>query len=107
MVASSQTNAGLLAQGTNLGSRSTNEFSVIPEGTTAVGYQVTEGIRAFVAYSALYWTNVTRAGDQIDMVVNATQIPPGTLNGAARPGVTGTKTDFWAQGVSFGVEIRY
>jgi hypothetical protein len=40
-------------------------------------------------------------------VVNATQIPPGTLVGPARPTYLNKQTDFWAQGISFGVEVHY
>lgn len=65
---------GLLAQRTNIGSRSFDEFSVVPEATVTLGYQVTDGIRAFVSYNYLYWSKVSRAGDQIDLVVDARQI---------------------------------
>ena len=68
---------GLLTQPTNIGTFDNDRFAVVYEGQTTVGYQVTDGIRAFVAYSFLYWSNVSRAGDQIDLVVNSSQIPPG------------------------------
>jgi hypothetical protein len=98
---------GLLAQPTNIGTYTSNRFAVVPEAQLTVGYQLTDGIRAFASYNFLYWSNVTRAGDQIDLVVNSSQIPPGTLVGAARPAFVRNDTDFWAQGISFGVDIRY
>ncbi len=98
---------GLLTQPTNIGTFNNDRFSVVYEAQTILGYQVTDGIRAFVSYSFLYWTNVARAGDQIDLVVNSSQIPPGTLNGAARPVFVRNDTNFWAQGISFGLEMRY
>jgi hypothetical protein len=98
---------GLLAQPTNIGRSARNNFSVVPESTLLLGYQLTDSLRAFVGYSVLYWTKVLRAGDQIDLVVNASQIPPGTLVGPARPAIPANTTDFWAQGVSFGVEMHY
>jgi hypothetical protein len=98
---------GLLTQPTNIGTYSNDRFAVAYEAQTILGYQVTDGIRAFVSYSFLYWTNVARAGDQIDLVVNSSQIPPGTLNGAARPIFIRNDTNFWAQGISFGLELRY
>ncbi|HEY1379561.1 MAG TPA: BBP7 family outer membrane beta-barrel protein [Gemmataceae bacterium] len=102
------TNAGgLLTQPTNMGQFTSDRFAVVYESQAAVGYQVTDNIRAFISYSFLYWSNVTRAGDQIDLVVNSSQIPPGTLVGAPRPIFQRRDTDFWAQGVSFGVEVRY
>jgi hypothetical protein len=76
-----------------------------------VGYQLTEHLRAFVGYSFLYWTHVARPGDQIDRAVNPTQLPLSTtapqLTGPARPAPVLRDTDFWAQGISFGVEFRY
>jgi hypothetical protein len=98
---------GLLTQPTNIGTFDNDHFAVVWEAQTTLGYQVTDNIRAFVAYSWLYWSNVSRAGDQIDTVVNSSQIPPGTLNGPARPIFQRRDTEFWTQGVSFGVEMRY
>jgi len=98
---------GLLTQPTNIGTFTSDRFAVVYESQASIGYQVTDGIRAFVSYSFLYWSNVSRAGDQIDLVVNSSQIPPGTLTGAPRPTFVRRDTDFWAQGVSFGVEVRY
>jgi hypothetical protein len=98
---------GLLTQPTNIGRYERDHFAVVYDSQAILGYQVTDGIRAFISYSYLYWNNVMRAGDQIDLVVNSSQIPPGTLVGAARPVFIGRDSDFWAQGVSFGLEVRY
>ena len=78
---------GLLTQPTNIGTYNNDKFSVVYEAQTSLGYQVTDGIRAFVSYSFLYWTDVARAGDQIDFVVNSSQIPPGALRRRRPPGV--------------------
>ena len=99
--------AGLLAQPTNSGEHSRNEFSVVPELSINLGYQVTRRMKTFVGYSWLYWTEVARAGGQIDRTINTTQLPPGNLTGSARPTSTFQSTDFWAQGISVGLEIRY
>src|SRR5262249_15174735 len=56
-------NGGLLAQPTNSGHFSRDQFAVVPEVGINVGYQVTEHLRAFVGYSFLYWSNVARPGD--------------------------------------------
>jgi hypothetical protein len=59
----------------------------------------------------MYWSSVVRPGDQIDTTINRTQLPsvfaPGMLVGAPRPGFQFHPTDFWAQGVSFGLELQY
>jgi hypothetical protein len=104
-------NGGLLAQPTNSGHFTRDQFTVVPEVGINVGYQVTEHLRAFVGYSFLYWSNVARPGDQIDRAVNPTQLPVSAtaphLIGPARPAPVLRDTDFWAQGISFGVEFRY
>jgi hypothetical protein len=104
-------NGGLLAQPTNSGHFTRDRFAVVPEVGVNAGYQVTEHLRAFVGYSFLYWSNVARPGDQIDRAVNPTQLPvagaTSQLIGPARPAPVLRDTDFWAQGINFGVEIRY
>jgi hypothetical protein len=104
-------NGGLLAQPTNSGHFSRDQFAVVPEVGINVGYQVTQHLRAFVGYTFLYWSNVVRPGDQIDRALNPTQLPVTAaaphLIGPARPVPLFSDTDFWAQGISFGVEFRY
>jgi hypothetical protein len=102
---------GLLALPTNIGHFSRDEFSVVPEIGINVGYQVSQHLRAFVGYTFLYWSDVQRPADLIDVGINGTQVPSnlgsGTLVGPARPTVILHSTDFWAQGISFGVEVRF
>lgn len=98
---------GLLALPTNIGRYTKNDFSVVPEIGLNLGYQFNQNIRVFVGYSFLYWSNVTRAGDIIDLTINTSQLPPNPLVGPARPAFTWNDSDFWAQGVSFGAELRY
>ena len=98
---------GLLAQRSNIGGYSDNNFSLVPEATLRVGFRLSENVAVTAGYTFLYWTDVARAGEQIDTRVNRTQIPPGTLLGPARPVFQGHETDFWAQGVSAGVDIRW
>jgi hypothetical protein len=98
---------GLLALPTNMGRYTKNDFAVVPELNLNLGYQFTPNLRVFAGYSFLYWSNVTRPGDIIDLTVNTTQLPPGQLVGPARPTFTWNDSDFWAQGINFGVELRY
>jgi hypothetical protein len=72
-----------------------------------LGVQVFGGLRAFVGYDLLYWSDVARPDEQIDLVVNPTQIPPGNLVGVARPAPTGQTSDLFLQGLSAGVEVRW
>jgi hypothetical protein len=102
---------GLLTQPTNIGRFSKDRFAVAPEAGLNIAYQITPRVRALVGYDFLYISNVARAADQIDRVVNPTQLPSlagrGTLVGPARPAVLFKDSDFWAQGVNFGLEFRY
>jgi len=98
---------GLLAQQTNIGTYTDDQFSVVPEVGVNLGYNITPRLRALVGYTFLYWSNVVRPGDQIDLSLNPSQFPPGTLNGAARPAFTFNDSDFWAQGLNFGAEYRF
>lgn len=101
--------SGLLALPTNIGHYTRDRFSVVPELTAAAGYQVTDSLRAFVSYTFLYWTNVVRPGDVIDPVVNSTLVGTSVApaQGPARPAFAFRDSDFWAQGIGFGLELRY
>jgi hypothetical protein len=98
---------GVFAQPSNIGQASRNQFAVIPEGQFKVGYQLRPNIRATVGYDILYWNEVVRPGSQMDRNVNPTQSLGGTLVGPPLPAPQFNRTDFWAQGVSFGLEFRY
>ncbi len=103
--------AGFLATASNSGHFTRDRFGVVPEAGANVGYQVTPNFRAFVGYTFLYWSSVVRPGDQIDLGLSGTQIPTDSRYnpqaGSARPAVQFRETDFWAQGVNFGLEYRY
>jgi hypothetical protein len=58
-------------------------------------------------YRLLYWSDVMRAGEQIDTSVNTSQIPPGQLTGETRPTVPFKTSEFWAQGLHFGLEYAF
>lgn len=98
---------GLLALPSNIGSRSQNQFAVVPEVGMNVGVQLTNSVRGYVGYTFLYWSDVARPGDQVSLALNPAQLPP------AAPGVGGPpifrfrESDFWAHGINFGLELRY
>jgi hypothetical protein len=103
----------LLALQTNIGKATRTRFCVVPETDLNVGYQVTPHLRAFLGYDFLYWSTVVRPGDQIDRVLDVTNIPNfALLNGQqptnqARPAVPFKERGFWAQGMNVGIEFRY
>ena len=49
---------------------------------------------------------VARAGEQIDFVVNSNQVAPPIPGGPARPAFNFNGSDFWAQGLNFGLEFK-
>jgi hypothetical protein len=102
---------GLLALNSNSGVHSGNAFSVLPEVGINLGYQITPRLKAFVGYSFMYWSNVIRPGEQIDTNVDAARIP-NFLNPPVAP-TTGSpqprfvRTDYWAQGINFGLQYKW
>ena len=98
---------GLLAQPTNIGNFRRDDFTMIPELGAQLHYEINPCWRASIGYTFLYWSNVARAGDQIDPMLNLSQLPPGPLTGAPLPRFRYTSSDFWAQGLNFGLEFRH
>jgi hypothetical protein len=99
----------LFTQPSNVGHFTRDAFSFVPEVGVTLGYQLTDHCRATVGYNFLYWSNVARAGEQIDRTVNSAFLAnpqPGSTN-PNRPAPLFNNTDFWAQGVTFGLEFRY
>ena len=100
---------GLLALPSNIGHFSRDRVEVIPEFGARVGYQVTHHLQAFAGYTFLYWSDVVRAGNQVDLAVNPNLLPgSGTpATGAQRPLPLLTGSSFWAQGIELGLELRF
>jgi len=109
--ATSLFNGGLLALGSNIGSFSRDRFAVVPETDLVLGFRVTPHLKLLIGYSFLYWSNVVRPGNQIDRVIDVSQIPNSGLmaapTGQGRPAALFKSTDFWAQGISFGLEFVF
>ena len=98
---------GILALPTNIGNYTQHSLSVMPEFGVTLGYDLTCRLRATFGYTFLYWSKVVRPGDQIDTEINASQFPPGTLAGAPHPAFAFQPTDFWAQGLNFGLNYQF
>jgi hypothetical protein len=107
---------GFLALPSNIGQFNRDHLAWVPEIGLKVGYQLSDHVRLYVGYDFMYLSEVVRPGDQIDLGVNSKQLPGRDANGVlqngmlmnpARPTVLFRSTDFWAQGVSLGLEFRY
>ncbi|MCA9127806.1 MAG: BBP7 family outer membrane beta-barrel protein [Planctomycetales bacterium] len=100
---------GILAQRTNIGTFERNEFTMVPELGVTLGYQLTRRLRMTAGYSLVYWGNVVRPGDQVDLNVNPELFAPevSPFTGANRPQFQFVETDYWVHGLNFGGEFRW
>ncbi len=99
---------GLLALGGNIGHHSRDEVAVVPELDLKLAYQVTPRLKASVGYTYLYWSDVVRAGNQIDPTVNPALIPPAVAASVpARPAFAFQQSSLWVQGINLGLEFSY
>jgi hypothetical protein len=98
---------GLLALQTNIGSYSRNVVSIVPEVAIGIDYTLGCNARLFVAYNFVYWNEVARPGSEIDRAVNTRELPGVKPSGPARPAFNFNNTDFWAQGLDVGLEVRW
>lgn len=100
---------GYYAQSTNSGRYTNSVFAVLPEVSVRTGWQY-KATRWYVGYNFLYLSQLARPGDQIDERL----FPPSRTFGVAESRLATTfpefkfkQSDFWAQGLLLGVELRY
>ncbi len=102
---------GLYALPSNLGDRTRDTLTFITEATVQVGCQFTPRLRTLVGYTFLYWDDVARPGYQINRNLDPRQIASHRaftpVAAATQPVLTFQSTDFWAQGLTVGLEFRY
>ncbi len=103
--------SGIYVQPSSAGRTANGVFAVVPEGTVKFGFRIGDAGRLFVGYSFIYLSDAVRPGDQIDRTLNPAQVPlvSGTapVYGADRPSRLFTRSDFWTQGLTIGLETRY
>ena len=99
----------LLALGSNIGVYERDRFSVLPELSARLAYRVSPHLRVGVTYSLLYWANVVRPGDQIDLDIDPALIPPGAAapTVSSHPQFAFHETSMWAHGLSFSLDGEY
>lgn len=87
------------------------KYAVIPEFNINFGYQVTRNIRTLIGYNFMYVTTVARPGDQISFSSSTTQFTiAGTQSSSGnvlQPNFTYKDTDFYVQGLTTGIELRW
>jgi len=95
---------GLLAMDSNSGIHKTASFASVVEIGLSLKRRFQCGLEATFGYSLVYWSDVMRAGDQVDLDVD-----PRQLTGSAQihPVLPLNTTDFWAQGLHCGLEYAF
>jgi hypothetical protein len=101
------TGNGFQVEPSNHGRHHHSEFAVVPEAEVRAGYQFGTHLRVSVGYDFLLLSNVFRPGDQIDPAINTSQIGGAVPTGPTRPAFPAHDTTFWAQGINFGLELRF
>jgi hypothetical protein len=98
---------GLLALPTNIGSRSQSGFGLLPELGVNTRTALWSGTSLIFGYNLIVLNDVLRTGDQIDRVVNTSQIGGGTLQGPANPAFAFNHSTLVLQGINVGLDCRW
>lgn len=100
---------GLLAQQSNIGRYSRDQFTILPELGVTAGYNLTRNFKLKAGYTMIFWSNVVRPGDQIDLDVNPNFLPPPAVpfTGASRPAFAFDDTNYYAHGLTAGAEFTW
>ena len=96
--------------GLNIGNYTHNTFAVLPEAIIRIRYSITDWLDVSVGYDFLYMSNVVRPADQVSGTINSSYAPsqvPYGVGGPLAPAALFHRTDFSAQGVNFGIEVRF
>jgi hypothetical protein len=104
--ATMETAGGLLTQPSNLGGYERNEFAVVPEFGVSLKYQISCCLEASFGYTLLYFSDVARPGDQVDLRVDPRQITD-PANATPFPAFTFADSDYWVQGINVGLELKF
>ncbi|MSR31648.1 MAG: hypothetical protein EXR99_09100 [Gemmataceae bacterium] len=98
----------LLAFPSNIGQQETWAFSFVEEFNLKLRCLVATNVHATFGYNLLYLNRIACPGDQMPQIVNISQLPQfGPLVGKVLPSPILRHTDYFAQGLSGGLEFRY
>ncbi|TWU03910.1 hypothetical protein Pla100_08450 [Neorhodopirellula pilleata] len=96
-------NSGLLAQGTNSGNEDFDEFAIAPELELTLSHRMNRDWNVSVGYRLIYLSRVMRAGEQVDPLLNLSQLDPAGLTGFASPSRSAFYNDLTAQAITIGL----
>jgi hypothetical protein len=99
----------MLALASNSLPNHSNDWIVIPELGANLGWDVGRNIRLRLGYDVLFWSQVARASDQVNLLINPNLFPPQKTTGLSpfTPFFPLVRSDMWVQAVNLGLEFRY
>ena len=104
-------NQGILVPAGATGRWQQRHFAVLPEATMKIGYQFASQSRFYLGYNFLYLNEAFRPGEQVDTTAELSEILPTStgqrLGSTLRPIPSSERSDYWVQGLIFGLEYRY
>lgn len=98
---------GFLAHESNFGGWDRTQFSLIPSFDVGVGFRADNGWKFNVSYNFMYWTNVLRAGEQIETGIHEDAFLNPTPTPGPRPVPLFREADYLAHGISVAIEKDY
>lgn len=101
---------GILTTTANIGSYYQSPWAVAPEGRFDLAYQITPSVTARIGYTFLYLSNVARPGNQMSRVTSPNLVPSDPAyhtGGPNPPSFQFQTTTYWAQGMNFGLDVRF
>jgi Putative beta barrel porin-7 (BBP7) len=98
----------LIALPSNIGRETAERVTLVPEIDVKARLALNSWCSVTLGYSLFYWNKVLCPGDQMDTLVNITQLPGhGPVTGTLDPAPLFVHTDYFAQGLHVGVELRF
>jgi hypothetical protein len=96
--------SGVLGSGSSYDMRSQNRVVMpVPELQIEFAIHLSRSLRTFVGYDLLFWSDNSRSGDPLASRPVSTTAP----NAPILPAPLFSDRGFWAQGLTFGLELRY
>lgn len=104
-------NVGGLYALNNIGRYTQDQYVAIPQVQLTASYALGCHLKLFAGYDFLYWADVIRAGEQVNIAINPNNLPPGDPPGSQpQPGTEPPgffESNFWAHGFNVGVEYAF
>lgn len=98
--------SGLLAQPSNIGEYFHKKFEVVTQASAELQLKFYKHFWLTLGYTYNFWPAVALAGEQVDLNINPTQFPGPTV-GDATPVFHERLNNYWTQGLTAGIYVRY